>query len=129
MKTINLYHFSNLDFSDKIRVKHYGENYWTNNDKNITNVRRSFFYLENKALEYRFKNARFLYKVKIQKGRLYDLRADKRGYIKIYENNINRLLWKIKQQYDGVIYQTGGIDIVNLFYDKDISEKISLFKG
>lgn len=123
MKTIKLYHFSNSDFSDKIRVNNYGQNYWTQNDVNGTNVKRSFFYLEDKALEYRFRGAKYCYITQVQKERLYDLREDKRGYISLYGNNITKLLWKIKQNYNGIIYRSGGIDIVNMFYDTTIVER------
>jgi hypothetical protein len=124
---IKLYHFSNSDFKNKISVNFYGQNYFTSNDFKITEVKRAFYYLEPRELEHRFIGCRYLYITEILKSRVYDLRADLRGY-KLRYNTITRLLRAIKQNYNGVIYEAGGVVIVNLFYDVKIKDKVTLTK-
>jgi len=125
MTKIKLYHYSNTDFKEYIKTSFYGQNYFTSNDLKATEVKRAFFYLELNPLERRFSGCRYLYIAEILKSRIYDLRADLRGYKSRY-NTITRLLRAIKQNYNGIIYEAGGVVIVNLFYDIKIKDKITL---
>ena len=120
-KKITLYHYSNADIKKAISPKYYGAGYYTFNDTRATSTKRAFFYVEARAERF-FVSARYLYTVSVLKSRLYDLRADKRDYIKDNQS-ITELLSKIKQKYTGVIYNAGGIDIVNLFYPVKITSK------
>ena len=82
MKTkIKLYHYSNNDIQGKIKPSLFGNNYYTNNDKKTSNIKRAFYYLDNSQIEYRFKNCKYRYITEIDKNYLYDLRQDKKKYI------------------------------------------------
>jgi hypothetical protein len=122
MNKLTLYHYSNKDFKNKIAINFYGYNSFTANDVKATSVKRVFFYTEKRPQEYFFKGCRFLYIAEVLKSRLYDLRADIRGYKSRY-NTITELLRAIKQKYNGVIYNIGDLIIVNLFYDVKIKEQ------
>ena len=111
---IRLYHYSQADFKDKIKVKFYGFNYFTTNDKNLTDIKRAFYYTKPEP-EHLLKGSKFLYIVDYPKFRLYDITKDLKGYLK--DKTISKALSQIKQKYNGVIYRIGKNEIVNLFYD------------
>lgn len=123
---IKLYHYSNTDIKDKIKVSYYGQNFYTTNDKNITNVKRAFYYTKPEP-ENLLKGNKFLYIVEYPKFRLYDISADLKGYLT--GQTIGQALYKIKQTYNGIIYRIGNLEIVNLFYDTKIIDKITLIRG
>jgi len=120
MNKIKLYHYSNKDIKDKLKVKFYGYNYFTSNDKNITNVKRIFFYIKPEP-EALLKGNKFCYSLDYPIFRIYDITKDLRGYLK--NNSIDKALRKIKQKYNGIIYQIGNYNIVNLFYDVKFTNK------
>ena len=117
---MRLYHYSNTDIKDKLKISYYGYNYYTNNDKNITNVKRLFFYTrpEPEAL---LRGSKFLYSLDYPDFRIYNITKDLRGYL--LHNSIDKALQRIKQCYNGVIYTIGNYDIVNLFYDVKFTKK------
>ena len=80
---IRLYHYSQADFKDKIKVKFYGLNYYTTNDKNLTDIKRAFYYTKPEP----------------------------------------EALYQIKKRYNGVIYNIGKNEVVNLFYDVKFTKK------
>jgi hypothetical protein len=113
MNKIKLYHYSNIDIRDYIKPDFYGLNYFTSNDKAITNVKRAFYYTKPEP-EHLLRGSKFLYTILYSKFRLYDISADLKGYLK--DKTISEALHKIKQDYNGIIYRIGNIEIVNLFY-------------
>lgn len=114
MIKIKLYHYSNTDIKDKIKVSYYGLNYFTFNDSQITTVKRAFYYTKPEP-EHLLSNARFLYIVEIEPEALYNITRDIKGYLK--SQSIDRALRQIRRIYKGVIYKIGNKEIVNLFYD------------
>ena len=122
---MRLYHYSNADIKDKIKVGYYGLNSYTVNDTAITILKRAFYYTrpEPEAL---LRHCRFLYIVNYPDFRIYDITKDNRGYLT--GRAISEALYKIKQNYNGVKYNIGSCEIVNLFYDTKIKDKITLTK-
>ena len=111
---IKLYHYSQADFKDKIKVKFYGLNYYTTNDKNLTDIKRAFYYTKPEP-EALLLGSKYLYITDYPKFRLYDITKDLKGYLK--DKTISKALSQIKQKYNGVIYRIGKNEIMNLFYD------------
>ena len=127
MNKIKLYHFSNNNIKDKIKVSYYGNNSFTFNDLKVTNIKRSFWYLTSEPLEHRFKHCNYCYIIELNKSRLYDLTIDKKKFLK-QRWTIHQLLRYIKYLgYKGIIYDLG-YKVVNLFYDTKFTEKIDLTK-
>jgi len=116
---ITLYHYSQADFKDKIKVKFYGLNNYTFYDKNLTNIKRAFYYTKPEHL---LKGSKFLYITDYPNFRLYDITKDLKGYLK--DKTIDEALHQIKQKYNGVIYRIGKSEIVNLFYDTKYIKQI-----
>ena len=117
---IKLYHYSNIDIKDYIKPDFYGSNFYTTNDKNITNVKRAFYYTKPEP-EHLLSNSKFLYIIDYPEFRLYDISQDLRGYLRA--KTISQALYKIKQNYNGIRYNIGNLVIVNLFYDIKFTEK------
>lgn len=113
-KYITLYHYTNKKISGVLSPAYFGDNYFTANDKNICNIKRLFFYDVKKA-ESLLSNSRYIYHCKIDKSKIYDLRADKSGYIKRYDNISVLLNAIIDKKFNGVIYSIGNYNIVCLF--------------
>lgn len=122
---MKLYHYTDKNIKT-LRVEKFGNNSFTLADCRASGVKRVFFYLEKKAVEYQLERAKFLYIV--QAGRLYDLRADKRELVRKFSKSgaveIEGLLKYIKRQYRGIIYNTGGLNIACLFYNIKPIKKI-----
>jgi hypothetical protein len=118
---MKLYHFTNKDIKDKIKTKYFADNHYTNNDKKISNIKRTFFFTDKKSPEYRFNNNKYKYIVNIHNKYIYDLRQDKKEYKNKY-NDIDKLLKAIKRHYKACIYNVG-YNIVISFYDVAIIKK------
>lgn len=123
---MKLYHFSNNSV-DVLKVENFGRNIFTLGDKKI-GVNRLFFYIEPKPLESYFLYCKYLYVVEVDKKELYDLRLDKKGIAKKFYPNISALLEYCRSNFKGVIYNSGGYTIVNLFNDVKPLEKLELQK-
>lgn len=119
-----LYHYTDVKIKDKIKVKYFGSNIYTFNDYKISNIKRAFYFTGKTIPEYRFKNCRYRYIINIKRGKIYNLKRDKRGYKRRYKD-IDKLLWAIKRQYKGVLYNVG-YDIVCLFEDTKIKKEANL---
>ena len=114
---MRLYHYSNTNIKDKLKVKHFGHNSYTNNDGRISSLKRSFYFTTATAPEQRFKNSLYKYTINIPKKDIYNLILDPKKLIKSGNTDINSLLRAIKKLgYKGVLYNVG-YNIVNLFYD------------
>lgn len=118
-----LYHYSNKNLKE-LKIKNFGNNYYTNNDKKISSLKRLFFYTDKKP-EFLLSDSNFLYTAIINKKSLYNLTQDKQGLIN--NNSIDKTLRILKSKgFKGVIYTIGYKTIVNLFYNITPSKKINL---
>lgn len=122
---MKLYHYSNNEVN-KLKTSYYGNNYYTSNDTKVCSVPRLFFYKNLKHKERYFNSASFLYETNVNDRYIYDLRKDKLRLLNKF-TSIDNLLKRIKSlKYKGIIYESCGIEIVNLFYDVKIDKKIRL---
>ncbi len=118
---MRLYHYSNADIKEKLKVSYFSANFYTNNDKNISDIKRLFFYTKPEP-EHLLSGCKYCYVVNYPAFRLYDITLDKLGFLK--NNTIHEALKKIKQKYNGIIYKIGNNEIVNIFYDVKIFKKV-----
>lgn len=125
---IKLYHYSNIDFKGYIKPEFLGANFYTNNDKNISGLARAFYYTRPGAVEYLLKGSQYLYIIKVDPGRIYNITKDKAGYIKKTRGDIDKALRLIKNKYIGVIYSLGNYKVVNLFIKAKINKRLTLTK-
>lgn len=111
---IKLYHYSNKDFKGYIKPSFFGQNDYTQNSAQLSDVNRSFFYLSSKGREIYFQGAKFCYIAEIEKHRLYDLNKDK---LKLYElfDSADKLIKKIKFYGFEGFYSNNGDNVVCLF--------------
>lgn len=105
MDKIKLYHFSNKNNLKSISPAFFGQNSYTRNDSNISNVKRFFCYDTENPAEYNFKNS-FRYTLEIDKNLLYDLREDRQGLISRFKD-IHDLLVYLSKNYLGAVYDVG----------------------
>jgi len=119
-KNIKLYHYSNANIKDKIKVAYYGNNYFTVNDTKVTNIKRSFFYIKPKP-EYLLSASKYRYSLNFNLSKLYNLTKDCKPYLR--NKSITQALSIIKRKYKGVIYKIGNRYIVNLFIDVKYIQK------
>jgi len=117
---MRLYHYSNTDISDFIKPDFYGSNYFTSNDVKITSIKRAFYYTRPEP-EYLLRGCKFLYIVDYPDFRIYDITRDYKDYLQ--GRTITEALYKIRQNYNGVRYRIGNLEIVNLFYKAKIIKR------
>ena len=119
---MRLYHYSNTNIKDKLKVKHFGANSYTNNDGRISSLKRSFCFTSSIVPEARFQGSPYKYTIDIPKKDIYNLISDSKK-LKSKYNNIHSLLEGVKKLgYKGVLYNVG-YNIVNLFYDISYDKK------
>jgi len=112
-----LYHPSDRKFNI-VKVKYFGEHYYTLNDMKISPVPRTFWYNELPISENRFKSSQFIYVAKVNKKRIYDLRKDKNNLLEKFRyRGLHGLLLYLKKRYLGVIYQVQEFNLVAIFKD------------
>jgi len=127
MKKIKLYHYSNINIPDKIKVKKFGRNSYTRNDVSACNIKRAFYYIGKSKVEYILKYSKYLYIVEVGKSQLYNLDIDKKHLKEkfICKNldiiNIPKMIKYIKKYYIGVIYTQ---NVVSIFKDLQYNKKI-----
>lgn len=126
---MRLYHYTNEDIpGGLLKVGYYGNNSYTYNDRQALNVKRLFFYLVDRPLEYIFKCCQYCFTVDISDRLLYDLRTDQDLYlIKFNGKGLKPLIQALKKKYKGIIYNAGGLDIVNIFEDIQAIERFKRF--
>jgi len=118
---IKLYHYSDKNIKSKLKVKYFADNFYTDNDKKVSNIKRLFFFTSSDIPEYRFKNSQYCYIAKVKKSSIYDITKDKKG---LYKGNISKLLNRVKKLgYIGVKYNLG-YDVISLLYNIPIYKKI-----
>ena len=61
---IKLYHYSDKDIN-KIKPSCFGDNGYTFNDRKASQVKKAFYYIGNSQVEYRFKDCRYRYIMKM----------------------------------------------------------------
>jgi len=103
---MKLYHFTNKENLKTIRPDFFGKNCYTRNDKNISSVKRAFYYSRPKAQEYLLSDASYRYTVNIDKKKIYNLTRDSKKYL-VKNQNLDEVLRKIKKEYDGITYDCG----------------------
>jgi len=118
---MKLYHYSNTYIKDKIKTAYFGDNTYTNNDKSISAIKRTFFFTTVKIPEYRFENSKYKYTAVINDNNIYNLILDNKNLIK-RGKNIHYILQKIKKLgYKGTLYNVG-YNVVVLFNDIAINK-------
>ena len=114
-----LYHFTDKKVN-KLKVKYSFNNAYSLNDYKACNIKRIFFYTDIKDKEGFFKNSQYCYKANIPDNKIYNLIIDNKN-LKSKYNNIYDIIKAIKKlKYKGVLYNVG-FNIVNLFYDINIT--------
>jgi hypothetical protein len=117
---MKIYHYTDKELKDNIiSPKYFGYNSYTDRDRAISSINRSFWFTEDKAPEYRFINCKYKYKACIKNNDIYNLKKDPKKllHLSIYRNNINRLLKQVKHLgYKGALYNIG-YNVVVLFED------------
>ena len=113
-KYINLYHYSTKDIDGALSASHFGDNYFTANDKNVSSVNRLFFY-DVPVPENLLRNSNYLYTCRINTAHIYDLRTDEKKLVNKYNGNITLILRRIKRDFKGIIYRIGNYNIICLF--------------
>ena len=122
---MRLYHYTNEDIKDKIKISFFGLNTYTSNSKRISNIKRSYFYIDRDKKEYFLNGARYCYIVELNINKLYNLNTDILGIVKNLKNTQD-IFQEVKNKgYRGVI-GSNGFNCVVLFKDIKIKEKIIL---
>tara|TARA_R110000787_G_scaffold21665_2_gene63788 strand:+ start:318 stop:827 length:510 start_codon:yes stop_codon:yes gene_type:complete len=121
--TMTLYHYSNPDENSLTLDPEFGARSYSRNDYILADTPRVFFYVDPEDKE-RFFAASKMFTVNVPTNRVYDLTADDEEYIAAVRHPIygmrkgmewNTLLEKIREDYDGVFYDTGTIKVVTWF--------------
>lgn len=118
-----IYHFTDTEIKDQIKIKFFNSNYYTLNDSRASNLKRAFFFTEPRPPEFRFQGCKFMYKCQVKDQAIYNLQADKKGLIKKY-SSIDKILKAIKRLgYKGAIYNLG-YNVIILFYNIKIKQAV-----
>jgi hypothetical protein len=122
---IKLYHYTNADIKDKIKPSFFGHNVFTTKSALLSNVKRSYFYVNNDEKEAYFRGAVYKYIAQVNESRLYDISKDKLKLSEKFNGVFYKILQYIKNKgYIGVI-GNNGFGVVSLFYDVKIKDKFS----
>jgi len=110
-----LYHYSDKNIKDKIKTSYFGYNSYSNNSKKLSNIKRSYYYINSNDKEYYFNSAKYRYTVIINKNKLYNITLDKLRLVTKYNCNYTKVFnYLVKRGYIGII-GNNGYNIVNLF--------------
>ncbi len=134
--TLYLYHFSKANEPELTTdIERFGQNYFTRRDKQVSDVKRTFFYLDlrDKEQDLIGKN---LFKTRVTANTVYDLITDPEGIKEHFRLSsgtvdIHSLLGFIKNKYAGIYSKPGGMHVVNYFIPlplKQVDEKQELSK-
>lgn len=107
-----LYHYSSKKLKE-INPKYFSKNYFTANDKKISNIKRSFFY-DKKQSEYLLNDCDYIHIVKINSKNIYDLTKDKNKLLIKFKNDIDKTLRYLKSKNKIVKYNLG-YNVYNIF--------------
>jgi len=114
---IKIYHPSDRLF-DIVKVKYFGEHYYTRRESRTSDMPRSFWYFTPDIPEARFATTRYLYVTEIDLKGFYDFR-NKNLKDTVFEKfeSLHDILKLLKLAYQGVIYNVGEYDIIAIFED------------
>lgn len=128
---ITLYHFSqNNEEEFQTDPNLFGKySSWTRGDIKASDLPRTFFYLNLNDVEYRYRSKAYSgFEAEVLASSIYNLYDDPLYYREKNRKknngvlNIDELLRTIKNDFKGVAYRTGGMDIVNYFYPLDLTK-------
>jgi len=125
MDKIKLYHYSNVDFKDKIKISFFGANTYTRHSRNLSIIKRSHFYLDRDKKEYFFNGVKFLYITEINKNKLYNLNTDDLKCNGNFNNVTDFYKFLKDKGYYGII-GNNSYNVAILFKDIKITDKINL---
>lgn len=109
---LKLYHYSNAEIKGYIKPSFFGSNYFTKNSKELSTLKRIYFYTNKNKREYFFNGSQYCYIAYISKNSLYDVYRDN---LKLYSryNDIDKILRLLKNKgFKGII----GGRVVELFH-------------
>ena len=120
-----LYHYSSAD-KEQITLdpQQFGASSYSKREKESSTIPRIFFYVDLSHREKMVATSRNLYTVNIDASMVYDLNTDPEGYIGSIRHPIygmrkgielDELLATIKENYSGMFYTTGAMDVVAWF--------------
>jgi len=125
---ISLYHYSRPDVDTLVLDPKHGAQSYSRNDYIVSDVPRVFFYVDPDDKERFFASAN-MFTVDVPANRVYDLTADEEGYIEATRHSVyglrkgvewNTLLETIREDYDGIFYDTGRLKIVAWFHPIEV---------
>jgi hypothetical protein len=125
---IKLYHYSQADFTGHIKPSFFGSNNYTNESRDISQVKRAFFYADDKSREYFFNGSRFVYIAEINEKKVYDIVKDVLGLENLCYNNLKDIYTEIKRRGYRGVKGNNGFDCICLFYPVKAIDKITLTK-
>jgi hypothetical protein len=104
---IILYHYSNKDFTGYIRPAFFGDNAYTDKSVKVSEIKRSYYYIDRTNKEYYFDRAKYCYIVKVNQARLYNIDLDNQGIIKRLKIGQDLYREVKKNDYQGIITYKG----------------------
>jgi len=107
---MRLYHFSNENIKNVLRVKFFGRNGYSKNDVLTCGLKRLYFYKDKKP-EAVLSGAKYLYTVNGKGLKLYSLKVDSKRYLLKF--GLVDGLKLIKKRFDGVVTGYGFICLFN----------------
>ena len=115
---LSLFRYSSKDLKKyTAKIKDFGFHSFTNNDKKASKLNRLFFYVENSPIEARFKGLN-KYQATVDSSKLYNISDNPK---QLTFDSIDDLLKQIKRLgYLGIVYNTGSLQIANIFYDIEV---------
>lgn len=116
---LNLIHFSIKENLTEINPKYFSENYFTRNDYKLSDLNRSFFYINGSQVESRFKGQN-CYNAIVDSDKLYNITENK---LQLNIDSIDSLLRQIKSMgFLGIIYTINNLHIANIFYPLKVNK-------
>ena len=126
--TMTLYHYATPDQDSLVLDPKYKRGSYSTREYEVADTPRVFFYVDPDHQE-SFFTERKLYKVDVPSDRVYDLGVDPEDFIGQVRHPVyglrkgeewNTLLETIRENYDGVFYDTGRLHIVVWFYPIEV---------
>lgn len=120
-----LYHYSDKNITGKLSKAFFGDNSYSQNSQETSNFKRIYFYTVKVPGETRFKYCKYLYIAEVNDKDIYDLTEDKKGVLKTIKN-IAEVFPRLKKQGYKCLKFNLGYEVVNIWEDINIKEKIEL---
>ena len=133
---INLYHYTNHpEDSVVLDPKYFADratrSTFSRNEYEISQVPRTFYYVDPKQRETFFGAWVPLFTTKVPASRIYDFKNDPQGYKEKNRHPVyglrkgeewNTLLEDIREDYDVIFYSTNNFDVVALFHPTEVNK-------